>query len=268
MAIMAVAAIASGAGVAAGVVTVSTIAMIGVGLSVVGMVTGNATLTKIGAGMGLGGAGAGLAGLGAAGTTGGASLASTAATEAATTGGLGAAAEGAAAAGAPTTIGMGAATPAVQGMGGQTATGMMTQAAAPTAPALGAGMTDVATAGTGLGAESLGSMGLASNLPQVTPTEIGGFVPASSWFDKIGNLWSGLDSGGKSAVAQAGMGLVSGVGKGLMQSMSDSDKLEAAKAEQDRIAANMRGVPTAGIGINQNYVPSYTPIGLINKARA
>ena len=64
------------------------------------------------------------------------------------------------------------------------------------------------------------------------------------------------------------MGLVSGVGKGIMQSMSDSDKLEAAKAEQDRIAANMRGVPTANIGINPNYVPSYTPIGLINKARS
>ena len=264
MGIMAVAAIASGAGVAAGVVTVSTLAMVGVGLSVVGMVTGNATLSKIGAGMGLGGAAAGLAGLGAAGTAGGASLA---ATEAATSGSLGAAAEGAAA-GVPSTIGMSAATPAVQGMGGQTAAGMMTQAAAPTAPALGTGMADIATAGTGLGTESLGSMGLASNLPQVTPTAMAGLEPASSWFDKIGNLWSGLDAGGKSAVAQAGMGLVSGVGKGIIQSMSDADKLEAAKAEQERIAANMRGVPTAGIGINPNYVPSYAPIGLINKARA
>lgn len=264
---MAVAAIASAGAVSAGVATISTIAMIGVGLSVVGMVTGNATLTKIGAGMGLGGAGAGLAGLGAASTEVGASMASTAATESATSGGL-SAAEGAAAAGTPATIGMSAATPAVHGMGGQTAAGMMTQAAAPTAPALGAGMADVATAGTGLGTESLGSMGLASNLPQITPTAMAGLEPASSWFDKIGSLWSGLDSGGKSAVAQAGMGLVSGVGKGIMQSMSDADKLEAAKAEQDRIAANMRGVPTAGIGINPNYAPSYSPIGLINKARA
>jgi hypothetical protein len=269
MAIMAVAAIGSAAGIAAGVVTVSTLTMIGVGLSVVGMVTGNATLSKIGAGMGFGAAGAGLAGLGAVGATGAnsAAMASQAASEAATGGGL-AAAEGATAAAAPSTIGMSAATPAAQGMGGQTAASMIAEAAAPTAPALGTGVADIATAGTGLGTESLSSMGLASELPQITPTAMGGFQTADSWFDTIGNLWGGLDASGKSAVVQAGTGLVSGAAKGIMQSMSESDKLAAAQAERDRVAANMRGVPTAGIGINPNYRPAYpNAIGLINKVR-
>lgn len=270
MAIMAVAAIGSAAGVAAGVVTVSTLAMVGVGLSVVGMVTGNATLSKIGAGMGFGAAGAGLAGLGAGAAAGAnsAAMASQAATETATAGGLGAA-EGVTSAAAPTVQGMSAATPAVQGMGGQTAASMMTSAAAPTAPALGTGMTDIATAGTGLGTESLGSMGLASELPQITPTALGGLEPAGSWFDKIGNLWGGLDASGKSAVVQAGTGLVGGAAKGIMQSMSESDKLAAAQAERDRVAANMRGVPTVGLGINPAYKPAYpNAIGLINKARS
>lgn len=268
MAIMAVAAIGSAGAVALGV-TATTVAMIGVGISVVGMVTGNATLSKIGAGMGLGGAGAGLAGLGAgAAGANSAAMASQAATETAAAGGLGAA-EGVTSAAAPTVQGMSAAAPAAQSMGGQTAASMIAEAAAPTAPTLGTGMADIATAGTGLGTESLGSMGLASELPQITPTALGGLEPAGSWFDKIGNLWGGLDASGKSAVVQAGTGLVSGAAKGIMQSMSESDKLAAAQAERDRVAANMRGVPTVGLGINPAYKPAYpNAIGLINKARA
>lgn len=64
MAIAAVAALASAGGVAAGLVTVSTLSMISAVVTVVGMATGNKELSQLGAGMGVGAAGAGILGLG------------------------------------------------------------------------------------------------------------------------------------------------------------------------------------------------------------
>lgn len=75
MAVMAAAAIGGGVAVSAGV-AVSTIAMIGVGATVVGMVTKNKTLMKIGAGLGLGAGVASLTGIGSGAAGAGAAAAS------------------------------------------------------------------------------------------------------------------------------------------------------------------------------------------------
>ena len=79
MAIMAVAAVASAGSVAVGLIAVETLATIALITTAVGYVTDSPILKKIGAGMGIGAAGAGLMGLGESVATTGASSANAAA---------------------------------------------------------------------------------------------------------------------------------------------------------------------------------------------
>jgi hypothetical protein len=280
MAIMAAAAIVGGGGVAAGLWTATTIAMVGIGATVVGMVTKNEKLTKIGAGLSLGGAGAGMAGLGPAASNAPAGLAGEA---------LGAAPETLAQAGAYVSPGE-AASLAAQGIdasvgaaytqpnyslvgGAQGAAGAPGLAGGAPASAAG-GLSPSVTSAPGLSAAGIGeASGIsawadvgaagAATAPMPAPwyaansSYQGTTLQASgSWWDGLKKFWKDLDSPGKLAVGQVGMGLVQGMGEGMMTMQAEDRKYDFLENERDYQRNNMSYVPNFSFGPKSGIVNS------------
>lgn len=270
MAITAVAAIAGGAAVSAGVVAASTLAMISVGVTAVGMVTKSKTLTKIGAGLGLGSAAAGMLGLGesAVATVSAESAAanSTAQLQANAAWAQGGAAEAAGAAqdvanasfaqAGAQEVGQGVtasalesgAAPAVEAatprgiVDSAVAAQPASASTAPVAPSSApqaASTASSASSSTGIGPRPI------TDASAVKPTvdAMPALERGSTWFDKIGEFWNGLDKSGKLAVGQAASGLVSGIGQGAMQYMAAADQREFQQQQINQRRADRGFVP-------------------------
>jgi len=281
MAIMAAAAIVGGGGVAAGLWTATTIAMVGIGATVVGMATKNKNLMKIGSGLGLGGAGAGMMGLGPASA---APAAQNLGNEA-----LGATTDSLAQAGAYVSPGE-ASSLAAQGIDASVGaaytqpnyslvSGAQGAAGAPglagSAPASAAGGLSPTASAPGLSAAGIGeASGIsawadvgaagAANAPMPAPWYAANsgyqgtaLQSSSSWWDGLKKFWSGLDSPSKLAVGQVGMGLVQGMGEGMMTMQAEDRKYDFLEDERDYRRNNMA------------YVPRYnftSDSGLVNSA--
>lgn len=285
MAITAVAAIAGAASVGttiAGItITASTLAMVSVGVTVVGMVTKSKTLMKIGGGLGLGAMGASMLGLGQSAAANAAQAAvsaeSAAANEAAQASANAAWSQG----GAAEVAGMAqdaANASWAQGGAAEVAASQpqgIADAMAGTDPSAPRGFieSNMAEAGTAsqaapasqqaataadASAGASSQYGLASPKPslglQMKPTVDASQLPGmntlergSTWFDKIGEFWNGLDKSGKLAVGQAASGLVSGIGQGALRYMAAD---EQRKFEQQQI--NQRRA-------DRGFVPDLTP---------
>lgn len=292
MAIMAAAAFASTAAVGAGLVTVSTVAMIGVGATVVGMATGSKLLTKIGAGVGLGGAAAGLAGIapvtgaagGAAGGTGLVSggeglglnpgVAQGAVTEAATeaaqsavgaSSGLDVSLDGgffdAGPANYSPSTGLSSSGGAVGSAGGSTGQGLVSST--------GVSAVGVPSPGLAKGAEvsawaDAGVVSASTPMPAPwyaakTAFEGQQLQSSTSFWDGFKNFWKGLDSPSKLAVGQIGAGLVKGVGEGMMTASAEDRKYDALENEREYRRRNMSFVPR--YTFNSGLVGSALPQG-------
>lgn len=268
MAITAVAAIAGAAATAAGV-TATTLAMISVGVTAVGLVTKSKALMKIGGGLGLGAMAANFVGL--AGTP----AAAAAETAAASSGATGFAEGGEVAANAAANASVAeaapiaanaqqiAATAPIDEMAGTLqapmdapASGLVDNAAraAPATPAAASGPAPIEARTTpaadafGRSAEGLGPKPIA-DAAGVKP--IANAMPelerSSSWFDKMGQFWNQQTPTGKLAIGQAASGLVGGVGQGALRYMAASDDREW---QQQQIDQRRR---------DRGFVPSLTP---------
>lgn len=273
MAITAVAAIAGGAAVGAGAVAASTLAMISVGVTAVGMVTKSKTLMKIGGGLGLGSAAAGMLGLGESAVA-AVSAESAAANEAAQLSANAAWAQG----GAAEAAGVGGAAQDVANAsfaqagaqevaGGVTASSLeagaapAVEAAAPrglvesaagaqptgpstASPVAGSAPQAASTASPAQASTGIGPRPIAdASAVKPTVNAMPSLERGSAWFDKIGEFWNGLDKSGKLAVGQTAAGLVSGVGQGAMQYMAAADQREFQQQQINQRRADRGFVP-------------------------
>ena len=273
MAIMAVAAVAGASAVGAGVVAASTLAMISVGVTAVGIVTKSKLLVKIGGGLGMGSAAAGMMGLGQSAAANAAEAAYQGAEGAASWSQAGAQ-EVAAGAGAsalensaPAVIDA-ATTPATTGVveamapaevGKSVAQAPLSQtpvdapkpvaspdpaASTPTPPtSLPPGRSD--TAG-GLPAQpARPEFGL--KMPSaVEPSKI----PALStlkrgddFFGSIGQFWDSQSPSGKLAIGQTASGLISGIGSGAARYMGAKEDRAWQQSQIDRRRRDLSAVP-------------------------
>lgn len=270
MGIMAAAALAGGGAVLAGV-AVETLGMIAIGATVVGVATGNKTLTKIGAGLGLGSfvAGPQMLNLGAKTVSAGTAAAGQAGTPLA---------DAATVTGDASMLGdtASAATGALPEASGAVNYGLTSSAA----PASGVPQTSMTGKMLGQGLQGGTSLtGVAS-----TPLAEGGIsawadagVSASgtvkaTWYaanssvvpalQSSSGFWGGfkdwfnkLDSPGKLAVGQMGAGLIKGVGEGIAASEAEDRKYGYLENERDWRRNNL------------NYQPNFNfSAGLVNSA--
>lgn len=273
MAISAVAAVVGAAAVGTATVAASTLAMISVGVTAVGIATKSKTLMKIGGGLGLGSAAAGMLGLGesaVASVAAESAVANEAAQQAANAAwAQGGAAEAAGVGGAAQEVANASfAQAGAQEVGqGVTASALESGAApaveaatprgivdsavaaqpasastAPVAPSSApqaASTASSASSSTGIGPRPI------TNASAVKPTvdAMPALERGSAWFDKIGEFWNGLDKSGKLAVGQAASGLVSGIGQGAMQYMAAADQREFQQQQINQRRADRGFVP-------------------------
>lgn len=223
---------AAGTSTAIGI-SASTMTWVGVGLTVAGALTGNQTMAKVGAGMGLGASAMSLYnGLGGAATEAkvGESAAGTAARESA-----GKTAESSAIAKA------------------------LAGADAPTTRAIVSGLADAGKVAdiskTGL-INELGGVGNDATLgltagDTFAPTIFGDAAPPASYWDKVSAWWGHLEPNEKLAAGRVGAGLIGGVGKGVSDYMQQSRTLDFQNAQIQRRERNLSGVPSFGLGAQQ-----------------
>jgi len=281
VAIMAVGAIVGAGAVTAGVAA-STVALVSIGVTVVGMVTKSKELTKLGAGLGVGSAAASFLGLGssAAATT-AAETAAAASVEAAAEGGniaanaaADAAAQSAAEAAvqsAPAQVGASGIEPASQAMTGvpDVAPSSLAPPAAPASPAAApasapidsasqtmTGVPDVAPSGTiaepakvdyGLVEGASRGQGIRPPADAMSVKPTTNAMPTlergSTWFDRISRAWTNLGDKGQAAVLTVGGQMISGVGQGLIGSMAKQDERDFYQRQLDERRARLAGVP-------------------------
>lgn len=258
-------------GLAGAMMTAETAMMIGMSLTVVGAVTGNENLSKMGAGFGLGSAVTGLATTGTSATqTGAAELGKDVASSGAqkvtdvgvanavdaTKAGAVAAQETAAPLATSTTVdGVQVAGNTVGAAAPPTGTGTNM----PTVDA-GAPVTDPEmAAGMGLGPNAqlgeAGAKAYADTMAQASQTALKaqadtaaanlakGLTDSGSWWD----WYSKLDAQGKAGVLQVGSGLVGGLGKGAGDYMAKGREVNYLKQQQARKTDNLRGQPQIGV---------------------
>lgn len=96
-----------------------------------------------------------------------------------------------------------------------------------------------APASTGIGPRPIADAGTIKPTVNAMPA----LERGSTWFDKIGDLWNGLDKSGKLAVGQTAAGLVSGVGQGAMQYMAAADQREFQQQQINQRRADRGFVP-------------------------
>jgi len=269
MGIMAAAALAGGGAVLGTVITAETLGMIAIGATVVGVATGNKTLTKIGAGLGLGSfvAGPQMLDLGAktavAGTT-AANQAGTPLANAATATGDASMLGDAAAGAMPEASGAvnygltsGGAAPA-SGVAQTSMTGkMLGQGLQGGSSLTGVASTPLAEGGISAWADAgVSASGTVKATWYAANSSVAPALQSSSgfwggfqdWFNK-------LDSPGKLAVGQMGAGLIKGVGEGLAASEAEDRKYGYLENERDWRRNNL------------NYQPNFNfSAGLVNSA--
>lgn len=267
MGIMAAAALAGGGAVFAGV-AVETLGMIAIGATVVGVATGNKTLTKIGAGLGLGSfvAGPQMLDLGArtaAAGTAGANQAATPLANATTATGdasmLGDAATGALpeASGA-VNYGLTSSAAPASGVAQTSMTGkMLGQGLQGGTSLTGVASTPLAEGGISAWADAgVSASGTVKATWYAANSSVAPALQSSSgfwggfkdWFNK-------LDSPGKLAVGQMGAGLIKGVGEGIAASEAEDRKYGYLENERDWRRNNL------------NYQPNFNfSAGLVNSA--
>mgnify|MGYP006382293603 CR=1 FL=1 len=266
MAITAVAAFAGAAGAAAGYATI--VAAAAAVVTVVGIATKSSSLMKIGAGLGVGGAVAGAAGWtltagsAANGGAAGSAVAEGAATEAAASTASEAAATGASANSTGTTLRAleggsnaaygseaiaGSAVPTAvdgsrvrtvgSGYGESGSSGIIDAAADTSAvsqPAAVSKVADVASVAQPASVNSTGTtlraMEGGTNAVYNGSSANGG----SSYWESIGNVWKGLDSGDKQIVG----GIIKGVGQGAASYIGESMKTQSQIDAENRLRDN------------------------------
>lgn len=266
MAITAVAVFAGAAGTAAGYATI--VAAAAAVVTVVGIATKSSSLMKIGAGLGVGGAVAGAAGWtltagsAANGGAAGSAVAEGAATEAAASTASEAAATGASANSTGTTLRAleggsnaaygseaiaGSAVPTAvdgsrvrtvgNGYGESGSSGIIDAAADTSAVSQPAAVSKVADVASVAQPASVNSTGTTLRAMEGgTNTVYGGSSAngGSSYWESIGNVWKGLDSGDKQIVG----GIVKGVGQGAASYMSEKMKTQAQIDAETRLRDN------------------------------
>lgn len=273
MAISAGAALLSAGSVAAGLVAVETLAMVAIGATVVGVATGNKTLTKIGAGLGLGSFVAGPAMLNLGASTAGVGTAGPAAEALVGQGALGGAETGAAAAaagssgagtGAPFASAAGGGGGGLVGAGGVVDYGLMNSLpggltgglpVAPGAPLASAGLGEggiSAWANTPIAEATLTKAPWYSANPSIAPA----LKSSSGWWQGFKDWWSGLDKTEKLVAGQIGMGTIKGVGEGLMQQQAEDRKYEFLENERDWRRRNLDYQPNFAFSTNPGVVNS------------
>lgn len=274
MAISAGAALLSAGAVAAELVAVETLAMVAIGATVVGVATGNKTLTKIGAGIGLGSFVAGPSMLNLGASTAGAGVAGPAAETLAGQGALGGAEAGAAAAagtsGAP--LASTAAGTPFASAGGAPLAGVDYGLTNSLSSGLPGGLTGglpvapgapLASAGIGEGGISAWANAAVpeatltrapwySANPSVTPA----LKSSTSWWGGFKDWWAGLDKTEKLVAGQIGMGTIKGVGEGLMQQQAEDRKYEFLENERDWRRRNLDYQPNFAFSTNPGVVNS------------
>lgn len=267
MPFLAVAAIASGAAVATGVVAASTMAMVGVGLSVVGKITKSKELMQIGGGIGLGAGVASLAssvfgaGEAAANTAGALDSAASGSVEslsaAESTSSLGDVAESISAA-SPVSGNIDSLTAGVEG--GATAPtgggGLLTATAPPAQPVASVGpldpnaakapwMTSPTSATNPYGLDNFG-------ISQIAP-------PPGTDSGSIAKWWASQPETTKTKILQVGGQAVGGLFDGWTQ----DQKMALEREKMNLTTQNASAQPKVAF---QNYTPAKTP-GLLNASR-
>lgn len=244
--------------------------MISVGVTAVGIATKSKTLMKIGGGLGLGSAAAGMLGLGesaVASVAAESAVANEAAQQAANAAwAQGGAAEAAGVGGAAQEVANASFGQAGINEVGQGVTASALEAGAAPAVEAAAPRGLVESAAAAQPASSSTASPVAGSAPQAASTASP--APASTgigprpiadasttkgivdplkslkngaeWFKE---MWSGLDSSGKLAVGQTASGLVSGIGQGAMQYMAASDQREFQQQQINQRRADRGFVP-------------------------
>lgn len=272
MAIMAAAAIVGGGAVAAGVAA-TTIAMVGIAVTVVGVIAESESLMKIGAGLGLGGGAASMMGLGQSAAQAAAPSIATEGTNLAIDGGLSVAGEQAAQAasmnvnltGSPQLAAASAPGPSAAAISSAPAAPIPTKAAAATSAWSGQAATELPKAANWYEANKFVGTRLQNadqHFGAIANTRVPAPIaqvkaapppsPSKGIMDSIGSFWNGLDTSGKLAVGQMGMGLLQGVGEGMMASRAGDAQADLIREQRD--FQRSQRIPTIRLNTNRGLI--------------